>query len=59
MLSIASNLLYGVTNAVVDWEGPSKTAFQRDLQRLIHDLEEADKCITLAVIAEVALVAAA
>jgi hypothetical protein len=59
ILSLATDMLYQATGVVVDWEGPSKTAFERDLQRLIRDLEEADKYITLVAIAELAVVAAA
>ncbi|MFM7030695.1 MAG: hypothetical protein ACKOWK_06505 [Micrococcales bacterium] len=59
LLSLATGMLYQVSGAVVDWECPSKTAFDRDLQKLIHDLEEADKYITLVALAELAAVVAA
>ena len=36
------------------WVGPSSTVFQRDVQQLVSDLEEADRAITMAIVAETA-----
>lgn len=53
-LAIAMGFLNSLLGEMEAWVGPSSTAFQRDVQQLVSDLEEADRAITMALVAETA-----
>lgn len=52
MLSVAMGMLNSLLGEMEGWVGPSATAFQRDVQKLVADLEAADKAITASVVME-------
>jgi hypothetical protein len=52
IISAAIGLLNSLIGELELWQGPSKTAFEQNLNRLVADLEAADKFITFAVMAE-------
>lgn len=51
-LSIAMGFLNSLLGEMEAWVGPSSTSFQREVQQLVTDLEQADQAITFAIVAE-------